>query len=98
MGVLNLIRDDTREELGRFFESGMAKGGLPERSLVTPPGTISVGDLLPGRPGGTFGNSGTTGPVALPVVPLFPKAPKTEVIIRKNAEQSPEYSLHYRRE
>ncbi len=41
----------------------------------------------------TCGNSGTTEPATLPVVPLFQKSPKSEVIIRKNAEQSPETTV-----
>ena len=34
----------------------------------------------------------------MPVVPLFPKSSKSEVIIRKNAEQDPEFTVSHRRE
>lgn len=84
---------------GKKIFSGLIRPGCktarsPARDLMD----ASVGERLLWRPGGPRENSGTTVPATVPVVPLFPKSSESEVIIRKNAEQDPEFAEVCRRE
>jgi hypothetical protein len=72
----------------RFRTFGVIPGAVTRSGI---PGDLS-------GPESACGNSGTTGPGTLPVVPLFQKSPGFEVIIRKNAEHSPEFANDYRQE